>query len=365
VSSAAGLSQHEVLTSVSTVWERLLGIPAAPEDDFFELGGYSMLAMEMCQTLREQGFDVAVIDLVRNSRLDAFVDVLTGRWDREPAAAGPGRTDFESLWSAARSPYAGSPGLTELSAGTGPGVYVVHWGTGNIAFLGEYAAAMSGRLPLVGIANPGHADRVRPLLSVGDLAWQYAQQVLDRGPQDSVLLAGLCSGGYIAIEMARYLRQAGVRVPLVGFVNTMPPGEPVGFEAGTGLGELYESRLAYLKTRFRLTDLDAALDDLLGELTARDVSYHDRGTTPGQFHWLQAVWAGLTFAQVHYEPRPYDGPVHIFQVAQEARHFPDGWASYVPAAQASTYDASSTLPIIQHPHFAPQFRAVFERAADG
>lgn len=353
---------HGLLEQVRKVWEELLDCQVADDDDFFELGGYSMLAMELCQRLRDDEHDVSVAELVHHSRLTDFAAAVGSA---RPTSTSAPADAFESMWAAAKPPSAArTSAVSRLHKGTGSPIYVVHWGTGNIQYLSHLSGVMGGGRPMHGVSNPGIRERVRTHLSVRDIAAQYTQQVLASG-EGRVLLAGLCSGGYVAVEMARILGAAGVDVPLVGLINTMPPDEPVGFHLGAGLRELYEARLAYLSARFGRHDLADASEDVLRQLVAPDVAYHDPDTPTEDFFWLQALWAGLAFAQVHYEPESYRGAVHVFQTREASALYPSRWSGYLPSTAATTYDVSSTLPIIRHLDFQSDFRAAFDSAADG
>jgi hypothetical protein len=49
---------------LSEVWSELLGLPAGPDDNFFDLGGHSMLAVQMASRVeRDTGHRIKLIRL--------------------------------------------------------------------------------------------------------------------------------------------------------------------------------------------------------------------------------------------------------------------------------------------------------------
>ncbi|MFE5029606.1 phosphopantetheine-binding protein, partial [Streptomyces sp. NPDC056656] len=63
------------------VWEDVLCVPVGPQDNFFEIGGNSLLASRLRTALHQAGFaSVQLRDIYRNSSLPALADLVrTGR----------------------------------------------------------------------------------------------------------------------------------------------------------------------------------------------------------------------------------------------------------------------------------------------
>jgi hypothetical protein len=63
-SSAIGTDIDPRVRYLSDVWSGLLGLPAGPDDNFFDLGGHSMLAVQMASRVeRDTGHRIKLIRL--------------------------------------------------------------------------------------------------------------------------------------------------------------------------------------------------------------------------------------------------------------------------------------------------------------
>ncbi|WP_369359997.1 amino acid adenylation domain-containing protein [Streptomyces sp. cg2] len=71
-----------------SIWEALLHVPVRPHDNFFEIGGNSLLASRLRNALHEAGFtSVQLRDIYRNSSLPALVELVRAgrRGVKEPS----------------------------------------------------------------------------------------------------------------------------------------------------------------------------------------------------------------------------------------------------------------------------------------
>ncbi|GGN01404.1 condensation domain-containing protein [Streptomyces fuscichromogenes] len=86
-----GRGEAELTAAVARIWHDLLGAEATDDDDFFELGGDSLLATWAVARIQDElGIDVTLDDLFRQTRLGALVAhlrLLPGRPRSGEAAA--------------------------------------------------------------------------------------------------------------------------------------------------------------------------------------------------------------------------------------------------------------------------------------
>ncbi len=64
-------------TTLRRVWSEVFGVPVCDEDDFFELGGNSLLALRIFDGLRAAGLPaIAMRDLYLHPRIVELVSVV-------------------------------------------------------------------------------------------------------------------------------------------------------------------------------------------------------------------------------------------------------------------------------------------------
>ncbi|MFJ4097480.1 condensation domain-containing protein [Kitasatospora sp. NPDC089913] len=93
---------HGTRGDLQRIWAEVLGLPdVAPDDNFFALGGDSILAIRVVSAARELGLDIAVVDLFRHQTLAALVEHTTPAERVQDSRATPlTRSSPETLVSA-------------------------------------------------------------------------------------------------------------------------------------------------------------------------------------------------------------------------------------------------------------------------
>ncbi|MEK8145653.1 phosphopantetheine-binding protein [Streptomyces sp. M10(2022)] len=132
------------------IWEELLDIDVEPSDNFYDLGGYSFLAVQMVTQLREFGYSLSASDVFAHQTLSELAAFIT---PVRTAQAGPRRRPAPSPVRVPVGPGCepverrAPEGAHRARAGEGVPFHWVHWGTGNIAFLRRIAGRISGGRP--------------------------------------------------------------------------------------------------------------------------------------------------------------------------------------------------------------------------
>jgi len=218
-----------------------------------------------------------------------------------------------------------------------------------------------GDRPVFGLESVGMWSRERPALSIVEMSTRYLAEIRAAQPHGPYLLVGPCAGGRIAYEIGRQLERTGATVGLLALVNGMPPGR-TELDAGWGLRDFYDFRLASLRQQFGVPSLTADPERVLAAMVA--TSKIDAGMDPADVHWRQAVWAAGNYAQEHYEPRPYGGEVTVFQLASSAADPTARWDRVAASAEVHTFEAADTLPLLREPSFAEVLRKKLAEHAD-
>ncbi|MFC9592343.1 amino acid adenylation domain-containing protein [Streptomyces sp. NPDC056944] len=218
-------AREEVLCAL---FAEILDVPRVGIDDnFFALGGHSLLGVRLVNRVR------GVLGIERTVR-DLF---------RLPTPAGLlGSPDDDGTAAALGV-------LLPLSTrGTRRPLFCVHPGTGVGWAYAGLAAHLGDDQPLYALqaralSEPGHRPR-----SVEEMAEDYLEQIRQVQPWGPYRLLGWSYGGLVAHTMAVRLREAGERVELLalmdvhqtgpGSVSVLPPEERTGTAAPTDPGEL-------------------------------------------------------------------------------------------------------------------------------
>ncbi len=176
------------------------------DDDFFELGGNSLAAMELLSVL-EQELGV---------RLE--VKVLVG----DPTVAGLAAEIERMLRDGDR---ASTDGFLHFTADREGAPFMLYPGTADsvlhvVPLARRLGVPVHARLA-AGVDRPGPAEGVKVTYQ-SILAEELANaRAFADGP---LVLGGHSGGGYVAIEVARRLRAEGRTVPLVVLIDSMFPG---------------------------------------------------------------------------------------------------------------------------------------------
>ncbi|WP_412543324.1 thioesterase domain-containing protein [Longispora sp. K20-0274] len=339
---------HEEATSVFTaIWADLLGVPAGPGDNFFDLGGYSLLVVDVVERARAAGLRIRALDVFEQPTAEALARVALG-------GADPGfRPDMVGhVWRTSASPWDAPPSLVPLVPdGDREPLFVVHLGTGHVRLFTALAEQVRCGRPVHGFEAIGYRARVRPFLSIGETADRYLEELRAAQPVGPYHLAGLCAGGVIALEMAQRLRAAGEEVAALVLVD-LPFGMPE-LDPGWGLNEHFEYMLGALRVQFGLHDPVADLPGVLAELQRR-VWFEDTDRAE-DFYRLVVLWAAAQYSQEHYEPRPYTGPVTVVSAAEHVDRARAYWAPTLPGAEYCVTDDVRMTHLLREPGVADAF----------
>ncbi|GIG61892.1 hypothetical protein Lfu02_62640 [Longispora fulva] len=341
------VTREEATALFTAIWADLLGVPAGPDDDFFDLGGYSLLVVDVVDRARAAGLRIRAIDVFEHPTAAGLASAaLTGR--------DPGfRPDMVAhVWATSAGPWQAPPSLVPLVPdGDREPLFVVHLGTGHVRLFTALAERVRCGRPVHGFEAIGYRARVRPFLSVGETAERYLSELRAVQPTGPYHLAGLCAGGVVALEMAQRLRAAEEEVAALVLVD-LPSGMPE-LDPGWGLNEHFEYMLGALKVQFGLHDPVADLPGVLAELQRR--AWFEDTDGIDDFYRLVVLWAAAQYAQEHYEPRPYAGPVTVISAAEHIDRARAYWSPHLPTARYHVADDVRMQHILREPGVADAF----------
>ncbi|MBC6447458.1 amino acid adenylation domain-containing protein [Actinokineospora xionganensis] len=299
--------------AVCELFGEVLGVAGVGVDDnFFDLGGHSLLTTRVVASIRDRlGVRLgvaAVFHAPTPAELAAVVDTGAASVARSAEAA------FESL-------------ITLRANGSRPALFCVHPGLG-------IGWVYSGLLRVLPADQPVYALQARGLTGAAELpesieamAEDYLAQILAVAPQGPYRLLGWSFGGLVAHAVATRLRRAGAEVEL-----TM-------MDAYTGLRRGESSREDFLRSLLAAGGVDPAGCESTDELTHERVAaaLAESGSVFGaldadRLARVERVAANNARLADAFVPQVYAGDVRYFQAT--AGRGPDapevsGWASAV------------------------------------
>jgi hypothetical protein len=72
----SNLVNDEIVLKLTAIWEAELGVVVTPQDDFFDLGGDSLLALAVARQARAAGISMRAGAVLRHSTVTALADAV-------------------------------------------------------------------------------------------------------------------------------------------------------------------------------------------------------------------------------------------------------------------------------------------------
>jgi amino acid adenylation domain-containing protein len=192
---------------LARIWEECLDVrPVGVADDFFDLGGTSLLSVRLMARVRESfGVSVPLAVLIVGGTIEHMAAAVRRARSEQQAAVGVARVPLVHL----------QPG------GTQNPLFCVHPGGGDVVGYINLARHLGADQPVYGLQDPdapyeeGHVFR-----TVQESAALYVDAVRERRPHGPYRLMGWSYGGAIAVEMAHQLVQRGEEIELLAVLDT-------------------------------------------------------------------------------------------------------------------------------------------------
>jgi amino acid adenylation domain-containing protein len=322
--------RDEVEHQLVRVWEELLEIQGVGIDEnFFDLGGHSMLAIRLLARIEEE--------FGRALPLSALF-------------VGATIQDLAVRLREVEHTVTASPLVAIQDQGSGAPFFCVHPAGGIVYCFRDLARAMGADRPLIGIQSPGLEDDALLPATIEALAANYLAAITRAYPTGPYHLGGWSMGGLVAFEMARQLRERSETVATLAMLDAQAPkadrpkitaklqalaseiaaldllsdiSDPnhdltedalvlaefagdLAFELGGSTRKLIEQ----LKT----LPIDERRERLLYALKLHHVYHLEAG--PEKVRRLWRVLRTNLLAAARYRPEPYDGRVMLFRAAK-------------------------------------------------
>ena len=186
--------------TLTKIWKELLGIDTVkPEDNFFDIGGHSLMAAQLFAKIKEY--------TGKNLPLSTLIQAPTIKQLSEIIKAGESDTGWSSL-------------VPIEKKGNRPPLFLIHGAEGNILLYRELTRHLQPDQPIFGFQCKGLDGKEEPYTTIEPMARDYVEDLLKHSPEGPYYLGGYCLGGMVAFEMAQQLQQKGHEVAFLGMIES-------------------------------------------------------------------------------------------------------------------------------------------------
>ena len=319
---------------LADVWRQLLGVKEIGiHDDFFELGGQSLVAVRLFNRIRKHyKVDLPLSTLFEAPTIaqcaqviaeEAGIDLTaTDAGDAEGAVAPtevgalqtPQSSDVVPVRTTGEKASRWRSLVVMQAKGTLPPFACVAGMGGTLNNLRSLAVLMGESRPFYGLQPPGADDANRLLYSVEALATHYIAELRKVQPRGPYCLGGYSGGGVAAFEMARQLTAAGETVAFLGFIDSFSPALPQ---------RSLRERVMIHARRIRELGPGYMWDTVLRRVTMERDNMRMRLSRPlGKLlpdrYRYEAVQESWVVAESRYKPTPQDRRATLFRAREES-----------------------------------------------
>lgn len=211
----SGIDCNEIEAVLTNWWKELLSLDQVGlDDDFFDLGGHSLVGAQLFSAIKQK-YEI-------NLNLSLLFDVRTIRQLAEHIQQADTVQQLDSKRSSLLVPL--------QEHGTQPALFWIPGGYGTSVLLFKEISLLLGTdRPVYGFEVPmPEPDQGMP--SMQERAADFVNALRSFQPQGPYHFIGFCGGGYIAYEMAQQLSAEGQEIAFLGIVECIDPHFPRNWE---------------------------------------------------------------------------------------------------------------------------------------
>jgi thioesterase domain-containing protein len=345
----------ELEERLAALWADVLGVEkVGVHDDFFDLGGQSILATRLAARVRDElGSDFPVAELLTGPTVEQMARAVSGE-------KGPVRLPLVPL----------------QTFGERPPLFVVHPAGGHVVCYRELAYLLSAGQPVIALQPRGIEDGGQPPISeIEEMAAFYVEAVRGMRPAGPYRVAGWSFGGVVAWEMAQQLMAAGHEVDLLALFDTAPhtpegmminAGDPAEIVWQTVAGLAGHAAAARVNVD-ELRGLEGR-EQALAMLRKMDLPRLLPESRVDDVLALTTVRAANLQAQAAYKPRPYPGHLTYFRTvgSDDTEGRSPGlefWSALADGGVTAHRVAGSHGTILQDPYVRELARVILKAGA--
>jgi amino acid adenylation domain-containing protein len=311
--------------SLARIWSSLLNQrKIGIHDDFFEIGGHSMIAVAlMVKIEKELNIRLPLASLFERSTIHLLAELI----DKDSDAI-----EWRSL-------------VPIRPAGIKKPLFLVHGLGLNVLLYTTVVNFLDPEQPVYGLQAKGLNGVDEPLYTIEGIAAYYISEIQTIDKEGPYALAGFSLGGRIAYEMARQLDEMGKKVSFLGVLDATAEGTVnqlsfisrnkynlkysinyISWNIFNFFREPNQTKLSVIRRRWnglekKIRGIDFAVQE------REPVSKGRQNELP---KFLRRVHRANSRANRNYAIRPYNGTVHLFKAQKQTFYIPEpedyGWS---------------------------------------
>ncbi|MDQ0785509.1 amino acid adenylation domain-containing protein [Streptomyces sp. B3I8] len=325
--SDAGFAKPRDATEITLarMWTEILGLSQVGiHDNFFDVGGHSLLAVRLSAAIREEwDVDVPISVMLRQGTVAELAALVRRGGQDQDGERVPVVTLRE-----------GDPAHPDQRP-----VFLFHPFGGTVFCYVELTRHLPEGRPVLAVEAPGIESEGEAEVSVEAMATRYLEYIKALQPNGPYTVGGWCFGGVIAYEVAVQLREAGESTDLVFGIDSRAPVEeniPESSDDATilswfarDLAVPYGKTLDIPAEYLRELGGDAAFDHILKE--AADLGVLAQDADRAQILRYFEAYLANGIALQTYLPEPADVDLVLLRAVDETTDYGPtlGWQSLI------------------------------------
>ena len=277
---------------LTPIWQRVLQLTSVGvDDDFFDLGGDSSLALQLFDEIaRACNRELPPVTIYQARTLAALAALLEQAAPKFPA-------------------------LVLLKPGElNPPIFLAHGLGGSVIDFFQPVRRIESSHPIYGMQSKGIDGLDEPSTSVEEMAEFYLEAIRQVQPSGPYVLIGYSLGGLVTLEMAQRLTAAGEKIALLVMIDAYP-----------------NMRFLSFGQQIRLATRQAARVLSLGHFGTSGLYQPpiEISLTPAVKRVREAAFVALR----QYQPRFYPGKIKFVRAAVPSKFPVNAAAVWAPLAQ--------------------------------
>ena len=195
--------RNPIEEKLCAIWAQMLDLDRVGiSDDFFDIGGHSLLAVRLVDQVEKTfGLGLPIASVFQ----------------------APTIAEFARLVDDSKSTKAFSPLVHMQPRKENTPIFCVHPGDGNVFHFTDLVRQLDSHQPFYGLQAYGIEPGTEPVSDFMEMASIYIEQIRSIQPRGPYILGGFSAGGAIAFEMAQQLTGRGEDVALLMLFDSLAP----------------------------------------------------------------------------------------------------------------------------------------------